>query len=101
MSRTATRWPIAAPGWPCRPRLPNLIVIVGGNTLTENKDKVLLNPYGVMAVNPDKYPTVNFDLAMKFVNWIISPDTQTTIGKYGVDKYGQPLFYANAKYCQT
>lgn len=77
-------------------KLPNLTVIVGGATLSENKDKVLLNPYGVMAVNPDKYPAVNFDLATKFVNWMISPEMQTTIGKYGVDKYGQPLFYASA-----
>jgi tungstate transport system substrate-binding protein len=75
-------------------KLPNLTIVVGGATLVENKDKVLLNPYGVMAVNPDKYPTVNFDLATKFVNWLISADTQATIGKYGVDKYGQPLFYA-------
>jgi tungstate transport system substrate-binding protein len=77
-------------------KLPNLKVIVGGNTLTENKDKVLLNYYGVMAVNPDKYPSVSFDLAMKFVNWLISPEEQKIIGAFGVDKYGQPLFYANA-----
>jgi tungstate transport system substrate-binding protein len=77
-------------------KTPNLVVIVGGNTVTENKDKVLLNPYGVMAVNPDKYPSVNVDLAMKFVNWLVSAETQTTIGKFGVDKYGQPLFYASA-----
>jgi tungstate transport system substrate-binding protein len=78
-------------------KLPNLIVIVGGNTLTENKDKALLNPYGVFAVNPDKYPTVKYDLAMAFVNWMISPEMQKTIGGFGVDKYGQPLFYASAQ----
>jgi tungstate transport system substrate-binding protein len=78
-------------------KLPNLTVIVGGSTLTENKDKALLNPYGVMAVNPDKYPTVKFDLATSFVNWIVSPEMQKTIGSYGVDKYGQPLFYASAQ----
>ncbi len=77
-------------------KLPYLMVIVGGATLSENKDKALLNPYGVMAVNPDKYPTVNFELATKFVNWMLSPEMQTTIGKYGVDKFGQPLFYASA-----
>jgi tungstate transport system substrate-binding protein len=77
-------------------KLPNLKVIVGGATLTENKDKALLNPYGVLAVSPDKYPSVSFDLAMKFVNWLISPEEQKVIGAYGVDKYGQPLFYASA-----
>jgi tungstate transport system substrate-binding protein len=33
---------------------------------------------------------------MKFVNWLISPEEQKVIGAYGVDKYGQPLFYASA-----
>ena len=63
----------------------------------ENKDKSLLNPYGVLAVNPDKHPTVNAALAQKFVEWILSPEVQKMIGEYGVDKYGQPLFYANAR----
>ena len=77
-------------------KLPNLVVIVGGDKLAENKDKDLLNPYGVMAVNPDKYASVNFDLAMKFVNWLISAETQKLIGGFGADKFGQPLFYASA-----
>jgi tungstate transport system substrate-binding protein len=78
-------------------KLPNLNILFGGNALKDNKDKTLLNPYGVMAVNPDKHPGVQFDLAMKFVNWILSADTQKLIGSYGVDKFGQPLFYPNAK----
>jgi tungstate transport system substrate-binding protein len=78
-------------------KLPNLIIVFGGNALKENKDKTLLNPYGVMAVNPDKHPGVNFELAMNFVKWIISPDTQKLIGSYGLDKFGQPLFYPNAQ----
>ena len=48
-------------------KLPDLAIMVGGNNLAENKDKALLNPYGIMAVNPDKYPGVNADLAKKFV----------------------------------
>ncbi len=35
-----------------RDKLPDLAVLVGGANLTENKDKVLLNPYGVLAVDP-------------------------------------------------
>ena len=78
-------------------KLPNLTVLLGGNTLAENKDKALLNPYGVLAVNPDKFPGVNADLAQKFVTWLLSVDTQKTIGGYGADKFGQPLFYPNSK----
>ncbi|MGB8647101.1 MAG: extracellular solute-binding protein [Anaerolineae bacterium] len=77
-------------------KLPDLAIVLGGNSLQENKDKNLLNPYGVMAVNPDKHPGVQFDLATKFVNWILSPDTQKLIGSYGVDKFGQQLFYPSA-----
>ena len=77
-------------------KLPNLAVVFGGNTLIENKDKLLLNPYGVMAVNPDKHPGVNFDLAMKIVQWITSPEVQQKIGSYGKDKFGQSLFYPSA-----
>jgi len=76
-----------------RDKLPALEVLVGGNNLSENKDRELLNPYGVLAVSPDKYPQTNFDLAMKFVNWLLSPETQRIIGGYGVERFGQPLFY--------
>ena len=78
-------------------KLPNLVIVLGGNSLQENKDKSLLNPYGVMAVNPDKHPGVNYDMAMNFVKWITSVEEQKVIGSYGVDKFGQPLFYPNAK----
>jgi tungstate transport system substrate-binding protein len=77
-------------------KLPNLIIVVGGNIIDENKDKNLLNPYGVMAVNPDKHPGVNYDLAMKFVTWLTSVDTQKMISDYGKDKYGAPLFYPSS-----
>jgi tungstate transport system substrate-binding protein len=77
-------------------KLPNLIVVLGGNTIDENKDKTLLNPYGVMAVDPAKHPGVNYDLAMKFVTWLNSVETQQKIGDYGKDKYGAPLFYPSS-----
>lgn len=77
-------------------KLPDLAVLIGGANLADNKDKALLNPYGVLAVNPEKHPNVNADLAQKFVAWILSPETQKMIGEYGVDKFGQPLFYPNA-----
>ena len=77
-------------------KLPNLTILVGGQNLAENKDKALLNPYGVLAVNPEKHPNVNADLANQFVEWIISAETQKIIGGYGADKFGQPLFYPSS-----
>jgi tungstate transport system substrate-binding protein len=78
-------------------KLPDLTILVGGQNLAENKDKALLNPYGVLAVNPEKHPNVNADLASKFVEWIIAAETQKIIGGYGADKFGQPLFYPSSE----
>jgi tungstate transport system substrate-binding protein len=77
-------------------KLPDLDILVGGQNLAENKDKILLNPYGVLPVSPDKYPQTNFELAMKFVRWICSVETQKMIGGFGVERFGQPLFYADS-----
>jgi tungstate transport system substrate-binding protein len=57
------------------------------------KDRLLLfNPYHVMAVNPAKYPSVNYNLAMKYIAYVISPEAQDIIRNYGKDKYGEALF---------
>ncbi len=77
-------------------KLSGLSVLVGGNNINENADKNLYNPYGVMAVNPDKFPGVKYEMAMNFAKWITSVDEQKVINTYGVDKYGQQLFFANS-----
>jgi len=59
-------------------------------------DKVLLNIYHVIQVNPQKSTKINADGAKAFSDFMVSPDTQQTIGKFGVDKYGQPLFFPDA-----
>ena len=59
--------------------------------------KELLNQYGVIAVNPEKYPDVNNEAANTFIKWICSPEIQTLIGEYGVKEYGEPLFFPNAE----
>lgn len=58
--------------------------------------KELLNQYGVIAVNPEKYPDVNNEAANAFIEWITSDEVQKLIGEYGVDTYGQALFTPNA-----
>lgn len=56
----------------------------------------LLNQYGVIAVNPEKYPEVNNKAANAFIEWITSGEVQKLIGEYGVEEYGQALFTPNA-----
>ncbi len=64
------------------------IICEGGNEL--------LNQYGVIAVNPEKYPEVNNEAANAFIEWITSEEVQKLIGEYGVEEYGQALFTPNA-----
>jgi tungstate transport system substrate-binding protein len=55
----------------------------------------LANPYGIIPVNPEKHPHVQNDLAMSFVNWIISERGQKLIGDYRLE--GKQLFFPDAK----
>ena len=80
-----------------RDNLPDLAVMVGGDSIDGNADPALLNPYGVIPVNPDKSEAINSKLAEKFAEWITSDEVQQQIGQFGVDTYGQPLFYPNAQ----
>jgi tungstate transport system substrate-binding protein len=56
----------------------------------------LLNVYHVITVNPDKWPKVNYDGGLAFANFMTDPATQKVIGQFGTDKFGEPLFYADA-----
>ena len=55
-------------------------------------DKLLLNVYSVMEVNPANGPRVNAAGGKAFADWILTPRTQAVIKTFGVEKYGQPLF---------
>jgi tungstate transport system substrate-binding protein len=57
-------------------------------------DKRLFNQYGVMLVNPEKYPSVKKELGQAFVNWLTSPEGQAAIAGYKID--GQQLFFPDA-----
>jgi tungstate transport system substrate-binding protein len=61
------------------------------------KGTELLNYYGVIAVNPAKNSKINAQGAQDFINWILSPATQTLIGGYGVSEFGASLFTPNAQ----
>ena len=59
-------------------------------------DPILFNPYGIIAVNPDRYPQVNYVMAMALIGWVTSQGGQKIIESYGTVKYGAPLFYPDA-----
>jgi len=58
-------------------------------------EKGLFNPYGVIAINPKKFPHVKYDLAMKFVDFITGPEGQKIIANYKVE--GDPIFFVHKK----
>jgi len=59
-----------------------------------DKGSILLNVYSVIPVNPDKVPSakINSKMAANMVDFLISPEIQELIGKYGVKEYGLQLF---------
>jgi tungstate transport system substrate-binding protein len=61
------------------------------------KDEALLNFISVIPVDPKKFPKANYKDAMKFVQWLTSPDKgQKLIVDFGIDTYGSPLFFPNS-----
>jgi len=59
-------------------------------------DPFLLNVYHVITVNPEKWQSVNLEGAKAFADFITSPEGQKIIGEFGVEEYGQPLFFPDA-----
>ena len=53
-------------------------------------DPLLFNPYGIMAVNPERFPHVHYREALRFIDWITSPAGQAAIASY--KKSGTQLF---------
>ena len=67
---------------------PPLKVLVEG-------DKILLNQYSVMAVNPKRCTSAKYDLATAFSDWLAGAQAQGLIRDFKL--LGKPLFVPNAK----
>jgi tungstate transport system substrate-binding protein len=59
-------------------------------------DEILNNNYHVMIINPEKYPDLNHDGARAFEDFMLSRKAQEFLNVYGVEEYGQQLFYPDA-----
>jgi len=58
-------------------------------------DPRLFNQYGVILVNPAKYPHVKKAEGQAFIDWLVSPEGQQSIASYKIE--GEQLFFPNAK----
>ncbi|OGO81178.1 MAG: tungsten ABC transporter substrate-binding protein [Chloroflexi bacterium RIFOXYD12_FULL_57_15] len=59
-------------------------------------DASLLNVYHVITVSPEKWPNANYAGALAFANFMIANATQALIAEFGLEEFGQPLFYPDA-----
>jgi tungstate transport system substrate-binding protein len=57
-------------------------------------DQRLRNSYSVIAVNPERFPKVNYREAMDFISFVTSREGQRLIAYY--KKHGMSLFYPDA-----
>jgi tungstate transport system substrate-binding protein len=67
----------------------------GDLTILVQGDPKLFNQYGVMLVNPAKFPTVKKAEGQAFIDWLVSKNGQDVIASYQIG--GEQLFFPNAK----
>jgi tungstate transport system substrate-binding protein len=60
-------------------------------------DPELRNVYSAYAVNPGKNPATKRTEALRFVRYLTEPKVQEWIGRYGTEKWGEPLFHPDAQ----
>lgn len=57
-------------------------------------DKRMFNPYGIIAVNPDKHKGVNYQGARQLIEWMTSTEGQARIAAFRPE--GEQLFFPSA-----
>ena len=67
----------------------------GGLRLLAENDPLLLNPYGVILVNPVRHPYVKAKMGQAFIDWITGAEGQAAIAAYRIK--GRQAFFPNAK----
>jgi tungstate transport system substrate-binding protein len=58
-------------------------------------DESLFNPYGIIQINPQKHQDLNINHqgALAFIEYVTGQQGQAIIEKFGMEKYGQHLFF--------
>jgi tungstate transport system substrate-binding protein len=64
-------------------------------------DPILRNLYSAYAVNPGKHPAARRAEALRFVRYLADPEVQEWIGRFGTEKWGEPLFHPDAEVTAT
>lgn len=56
-------------------------------------DSGLRNVYHVIQVNPSRFPRLNSEGARELAEFLVSKEAQELIAGFGVERFGQPLFF--------
>ncbi len=67
-----------------------------GLDILKEGDPILLNIYHIIELNPAKWPKINSAGGQAFADFMVAQKTQEAISKFGVAKYGSPLFFPDA-----
>lgn len=67
----------------------------GEHRILVEGDPVLFNPYGVILVNPDRFPHVKAREGQALIDWLLSPRGQDLIAGFRVD--GRQVFFPDAR----
>jgi tungstate transport system substrate-binding protein len=66
-----------------------------GLAIVVEGDKRMFNPYGIIAVNPERHKGINYKGAKMLIEWITSPEGQARIASY--KPAGEQLFFPSAR----
>lgn len=67
-----------------------------GLVILSEGDGRLLNIYHVIELNPIRWPKVNAAGGKLFADFLVSRKAQAAIGRFGIEKFGAPLFFPDA-----
>ena len=63
-------------------------------TIHSQSDPLLHNPYTVIVVSKEEHSGLNHQAASRFSEFLLSSKVQKIISKFGVERFGQPLFFS-------
>lgn len=78
--------------------LVNRELIAGGVTPLFRDNILLRNYYSAIVINAKRFPQANQELAERFLDYLVSDETQVRIRNFGIDKYGAQIFTPAAGY---
>lgn len=54
----------------------------------------MMNTYSMIAITADRFSDTNYEGALAFIEWMTTDEALDLIDDYGVEDYGEPLFFS-------